>query len=260
MREFLPCIEHRFCSRHLCSNLSKKHPSEAVKLAFWNASSSTHPEAFKSAMRELEKVSKRAADKMRELDPKVWSKAHFATHSKCDSTDNNISECFNSWILKSRYMPLLEMLTEIHDMLMERLHRKRDAMRSIDCVVLPRIRKQLDQSVFESCEWRVLWDGRENFQVKWRGIGFCVNLEERTCSCRVWELTGIPCSHAICAIQKMRKDPVDFVAHWFKKEAYMNTYSHCLEVLRGEPFWEDTLGDTVLPPPFVKQLRGRPKK
>ncbi|KAK1377185.1 hypothetical protein POM88_033378 [Heracleum sosnowskyi] len=29
---------------------------------------------------------------------------------------------------------------------------------------------------------------------------------------------------------------------------------------RGEPFWEDVVGDTILPPPFVKQLRGRPKR
>lgn len=28
----------------------------------------------------------------------------------------------------------------------------------------------------------------------------------------------------------------------------------------GEPFWEETLGDTILPPTFVKQLRGRPKR
>ncbi|WOH14095.1 hypothetical protein DCAR_0933611 [Daucus carota subsp. sativus] len=192
---------------------------------------------------------------MNELDPKVWSQAYFATHSKCASTDNNISECFNAWILKTRYMPLTDMLTEIHDMLMERIHKKRDAMRDVDCVLVPKAR-----SVLESSECSVLWDGQDNFQVKWRGVGFCVNLKESTCSCRVWELTGIPCSHSVCAIQKIREDPVDYVEHWFKKDTYMRTYSFCLEVLRGEPFWKETMGDTVLPPPFVKQLRGRPKR
>ncbi|XP_063940571.1 uncharacterized protein LOC135146729 [Daucus carota subsp. sativus] len=255
VREFLPLVEHRFCARHLSSNLSKKHPGEAVKVAFWRACTSTHPAQFKVAMKDLEKHSKRAAQKMNELDPKVWSQAYFATHSKCASTDNNISECFNAWILKTRYMPLTDMLTEIHDMLMERIHKKRDAMRDVDCVLVPKAR-----SVLESSECSVLWDGQDNFQVKWRGVGFCVNLKESTCSCRVWELTGIPCSHSVCAIQKIREDPVDYVEHWFKKDTYMRTYSFCLEVLRGEPFWKETMGDTVLPPPFVKQLRGRPKR
>ncbi|KAK1382838.1 hypothetical protein POM88_020573 [Heracleum sosnowskyi] len=155
VRELLPLVEHRFCARHLSSNLTKKHPSEAIKIAFWSSSTATHPEAFKSAMRDLERHSKGAAAKMKSLESKLW------------------------------YMPLIDMLTEIHDMIMKRLHKKRDSMKSIDCVVLPTIKKELDLAIRDSNDCRVLWDGRQNFQVKWRGIGYCVNLEEKTCSCRV---------------------------------------------------------------------------
>lgn len=260
VKELLPHVEHRNCTRHIYSNLQKKHGNEAVRNAFYQASCATHAEAFKTAMRDLEKASKRAAEKMNSFEPKVWSKAFFGTHSKTDSTENNISECFNSWILKSRYMPLIDMLTDIHDLIMERLHKKRDAMINVDCIILPRAKKILDEAVKGSSECTVLWDGRQNFQVKWRGIGFCVNLQEQTCSCRVWELTGIPCCHAVTAIQRMRLNPIDFVSHYFKKDAYMKTYSHCLEVLRGEPFWEEVEGDTILPPPKMKKLRGRPKR
>lgn len=143
---------------------------------------------------------------------------------------------------------------------MERLHEKRDSMEHVDFIVLPRIKDIIDENMVESAHCKALWDGRQNFHVKWRGIGFCVNLQQQTCSCRVWDLTGIPCSHAICAIQKMRQNVYDFVSHWFKKETYMKTYSHCLEVLRGSPFWEETEGDIIFPPPMMKQLRGRPKK
>ncbi|KAK1397198.1 hypothetical protein POM88_007061 [Heracleum sosnowskyi] len=66
VRELLPLVEHRFCARHLSSNLTKKHPSEEVKIAFWSASTATHPEAFKSAMRDLERHSKGAAAKMKQ--------------------------------------------------------------------------------------------------------------------------------------------------------------------------------------------------
>ncbi|KAK1400801.1 hypothetical protein POM88_000406 [Heracleum sosnowskyi] len=103
VRELLPLVEHIFCARHLSSNLTKKHPSEAVKISFWSVSTATHPEAFKSSMRDLERHSKGAAAKMKSLEPKVWSRAYFQTHSKCDNVDNNLSECFNSWILKCRH-------------------------------------------------------------------------------------------------------------------------------------------------------------
>ncbi|XP_074342933.1 uncharacterized protein LOC141680667 [Apium graveolens] len=260
VREFLPQVEHRFCARHLSSNLIKKEANESVKLGFWAASTATFPEAFKTAIKDLEKHLKKAAGKMKTLDPKCWSHAYYETYSKYASVENNLSESFNSWILRCKCMPLIDMLTEIYDMLMERIHRKRDVMKDVDCIVLPKIRKVLAQTIKDSNECRVLWDGRENFQVKWRGISYCMNLQEGTCSCRVWELTGIPCSHAISAIQKMRNDPVDFVSHWFKKEAYTKTYSYCLEVIKGKSFWEEVLGDTVLPSLYVKQLRGRPKK
>lgn len=87
---------------------------------------------------------------MKELDAAAWSKAFFQTHSMTDSTENNISECFNSWILKARYMPIIDMLSEIHDMLMIRMHKKRDWMENLDCIIVLRIKVLLDEAVRES--------------------------------------------------------------------------------------------------------------
>lgn len=146
-------------------------------------------------MKDLQRHCKGAFEKINQLDPSGWSKAFFETHSMTDNTDNNMSECFNSWILRTRYMPLIDMLTEIHDKIMSR-----------------------------SC---------------------FVSLKNRTCSCRIWDLRGIPCSHVVTAIQQSRQNPVDFVAKWFTKETYMKTYFNCLEIIKGEEFWEEVEGDTV---------------
>ncbi|XP_074360304.1 uncharacterized protein LOC141700423 [Apium graveolens] len=59
VREFLPQVEHKFCARHLRSNLIKKEANEAIKLGFWAASTATFLEAFKIAMKDLENHSKR---------------------------------------------------------------------------------------------------------------------------------------------------------------------------------------------------------
>lgn len=211
-------------------------------------------------MKDFERVSKNASSKMKQLDAAAWSKAFFKTHSMTDSTENNMSECFNSWILKTRYMPIIDMLYEIHDMLMIRIHQKRDWMANLDCIVVPRIKVLLDEALRESNGYTALWDGREEYLVKGRGSSVAVNLKKGTYSCRVWDLTGAPCCHAVTAIQKSRQNPIDFVAHWFKKETYMKTYSYRLEVIKGEEYWEDVEGDTILPHVIIKKLRGRPKK
>ncbi|KAK1401187.1 hypothetical protein POM88_000792 [Heracleum sosnowskyi] len=174
VRELLPHAEHRNCTRHIYANLQGNSGSEAVRNAFYQASCATHPTALKEAMKFLEK----ASTKMNQFDPKVWSNTYFQTHSKTDSTENNISKSFNSWILRTRYMPLIDMFTEIHDMIMERLHEKRDAMGGVDCIVLPRIKRELDHVVKESVECSVIWDRRQDFQVKWRGIGEAELMEE----------------------------------------------------------------------------------
>lgn len=258
VKELLPHVEHRNCTRHLYSNLQGICATEPLKEAFYAACNATHPQGFKTAMRAMEKVSKPAYEKMTSLNPKVWSKAYFETHSKTDSTENNMSECFNSYIMRTRYMPITDMLTEIHDLIMARIHIRRDAMANQDTVLLPKVRKRLDGVIKDSNECSVIWDGRQNYQVKWRGIGFCVSLQNQTCSCRVWDLTGIPCIHAVSAIQSCRLNVMDYVSHYYTKAKYMQCYSHCLEVLQGAPFWEEVEGDTILPPPMVRTLRGRP--
>lgn len=156
MRELLPRVEHRLCTRHLASNLKKQAASNLVMNAFWDASTATHPQAFKKAMKTLSRASKTVFEKMSELEAGMWSKAYFQTFSLTDSTENNISECFNSWILKARYMPLIDMLVEIHDMIMTRVHQKRDRMAGQDIVIVPKAKSILDEAVKKSCGLTVL--------------------------------------------------------------------------------------------------------
>ncbi|KAK8613507.1 hypothetical protein V6N13_101266 [Hibiscus sabdariffa] len=44
-----------------------------------------------------------------------------------------------------------------------------------------------------------------------------------------WELSGIPCSHAICAMYQENKRPEDYVSHWYNKEKYLTAYNHVLQ-------------------------------
>lgn len=78
-----------------------------MKKCFWNIALSTHKVAYTEAMKEMEKHSKSAHAQLSAIDPKQWCKAFFATHSKVDNTDNNMSERFNSWIINERYASIM---------------------------------------------------------------------------------------------------------------------------------------------------------
>ena len=46
-------------------------------------------------MDELKALSTKAYGWLKPKDPRMWSKSHFSTNSKCDILLNNYSECWN---------------------------------------------------------------------------------------------------------------------------------------------------------------------
>ncbi|KAG5617470.1 hypothetical protein H5410_017294 [Solanum commersonii] len=55
-----------------------------------------------------------------------WCKVYFNSQVKCDSVDNNMSECFNSWILAARHKTIITMLDEIRVKMMTRIAKLRE--------------------------------------------------------------------------------------------------------------------------------------
>ena len=86
-----------------------------------------------------------------------------------------------------------------------------------------------------------------------------VDLQNRDCSCRYWNITGIPCSHAIACIHWTKHDPVTFVTDWLKKDAYQVAYSHGIPPMNGKKLWNEVDGSYVFPP-LTKRQPGRPKR
>ena len=60
--------------------------------------------------------------------------------------------------------------------------------------------------------------GNAKFQVTFLGAeSFVVDLRAKDCTCRGFELSGIPCPHALSCIWASGLNPVDFVDEWYKK-------------------------------------------
>lgn len=56
---------------------------------------------------------------------KKWARAFFTPHSESESIDNNMNEVFNAHILSSRHKPIITILEDIKEGLMEKLHKKK---------------------------------------------------------------------------------------------------------------------------------------
>ncbi|KAM1300063.1 hypothetical protein ACFX2H_011282 [Malus domestica] len=72
----------------------------------------------------------------------------------------------------------------------------------------------------DAYDWRCIaqWSGGTKFQVDIRGGDqFIVDLTERICSCWGFNLTGIPCNHAIVAINYRQDKPEDYLDGCYSK-------------------------------------------
>lgn len=87
-----------------------------------------------------------------------------------------------------------------------------------------------------------------------------VDLVERTCECRVFQLTGIPCGHAVVGTHSRIEQPIYFVSKYYTREIYLESYKYSLAALKAEEFWENHSVDEMMPHNIPKKLRGRPKK
>lgn len=85
------------------------------------------------------------------------------------------------------------------------------------------------------------------------GAQYAVDLAKHTCTCRRWDLTGIPCAHGVATIYR-EDDPYKY-AHWNSLRAY-TPYIHAMP---SREFWPPTNHQPVAPPKYHKQA-GRPKK
>ena len=82
--------------------------------------------------------------------------------------------------------------------------------------------------------------------VPWR---FIVDLDKKKCTCRGWQLTGLPYVHAIAFIGTRRVELEDFVDHYYSIEMFEAAYATVVPPMPGKEEWEKVeIGFKLLPP------------
>ncbi|RYR71786.1 hypothetical protein Ahy_A02g006008 [Arachis hypogaea] len=158
------------------------------------------------------------------IPPRYWSRSRFTYNSKVDTLVNNMSERFNAAIVDAREKPILTMLEDIRVKLMTRWAENRDLAQNYAGTILPRIRIKLERRSRSAGEWRPYWSAAQKYEVVSGLDKFTVDLGSFECSCRRWQLSGIPCVHAISCIKFKGFGLEPYVADCYKIETYLKCY------------------------------------
>ncbi|WOH15663.1 hypothetical protein DCAR_0935206 [Daucus carota subsp. sativus] len=246
---------------HLFQNMHKEYKGLALRRLLWKAARATTLSEFNLHMNQMKEVSPNCYEWLMQKPREQWSRSAFRTTSHSDMFVNNHCEVFNSSLSKLRDLHIITMFRELHKTIMKRIQIRRDKMITTNAVICPSAHKKLTKSIHYAGNCVVTWSGGSSYSVTSSDGGheLVVNLLKRTCACRKWDLTGLPCYHA-CACIALRNEPWENYIHdCYKKETYLQLYGHTLEPIVGPEFWEDTPEPKPLAP-AVKIPAGRPKK
>ncbi|GJW39230.1 pentatricopeptide repeat-containing protein [Tanacetum coccineum] len=126
--------------------------------------------------------------------------------------------------------------------------------------ICPNIQKRLEITKDQHRFWHVIPTGGNLFEVRNGSEAFGVDEERRNCSCRLWQLSGLPCCHAIAVIFKLNRMVEDYVPDCYRKQAFYDTYHQYLTPVGGMTFWPDCSDMSRVLPPKPRTMPGRPKK
>ncbi|XP_062230269.1 uncharacterized protein LOC133927973 [Phragmites australis] len=199
------------------------------------------------------KENPRAWKWLSDIDSKHWSRHKFSTNAKTDLVVNNISESYNAWILEAREEPMCTMMEHNRTKLMESISIKRDGAERDTWVIPPNYKKRLELEKKFASIFKVVCAGRGIWQVTCKDSQYVVDLDSRKCGYYKWDVTGVPCCHAIAAIHQFKHKPEDYISPYFTREKNIAAYEGMIMPIPDKTQWLKTDFHEVDPPLYHAQ-------
>ncbi|XP_070010328.1 uncharacterized protein LOC142163999 [Nicotiana tabacum] len=215
--EVLPKSEHRWCARHILANWSKDWRGLKRRNNFWRYARASCLAELNFHLDSLNILGNGICESLLRYNKETWCRAYFNCDKKCDIIDNNICETFNAWILAARHKTIITMLEEIRVKMMERIGMLREFADTWICDISPIAMKVYQENMAQSMRCTIKWNGEYGYEVEDTSLRVvlkhCVNMQAQTCTCRSLMLKGIPCAHAITAMNFKNLDSINYISH-----------------------------------------------
>ena len=101
METIFPTVEHRYYVKHIYNNFKVNHKGMELKSVLWRCAGTTSVKEFERGMERLKSLNEEAWKYLADMEPGQWTRSHFSPRALTDCLVNNLSEIFNSMIMKA---------------------------------------------------------------------------------------------------------------------------------------------------------------
>ena len=151
---------------------------------------------------------------------------------------------------------------------MEKMFLRRKISRKLEGKILPNVMEELNKRSRRlryshkdgGTDTEILGEveGVTKDLVHWR---YTIDLKERTCTCRHWQVTGLPCTHALCIITSFRGYNIEYYVHeYYSLPKFKKAYEKYVKPMIDRKQWPKMDPRFKLWPPILKRATGRPRE
>ncbi|XP_022159271.1 uncharacterized protein LOC111025685 [Momordica charantia] len=264
-----PTAFHGFCMRHLSESFRKEFNNPMLVRLLWDAAYALTVIEFEAKVLEIEEISQDAAYWIRRIPPRLWATAYFEG-TRFGYLTANIIESLNTWISEASGLPIIQMMECIRRQLMTWFNERRETSMQWTSILVPTAERRVAEALERARTYQVLRANEAEFEVISHEGTNIVDIRNRCCLCRGWQLYGLPCAHAVAALLSCRQNVHRFTESCFTVATYRKSYSQTIHPIPDKSLWKEisendadankALVEVVINPPKSLKPPGRPRK
>ncbi|XP_049402862.1 uncharacterized protein LOC125866619 isoform X2 [Solanum stenotomum] len=257
---------HGYCLRYLGEKLYKdlhgRFSHEARRLLIqdlYAAAYAPKVEDFERCVENIKAISPDAYSWVVQSDPEHWANALFGG-ARYDHMTTNFGQLFRDWVSDVSEFPITQMVDALRGRMMELNYTRRVDSSHWLTGLTPSMEEKLQDETSKAISLQVLHSHGSTFEVRGEAVDI-VDIDNWNCTCKAWQLNGLPCCHAIAVLERLGRSPYEYCSRYFTTESYHLTYSESINPipLLEKPVIAEVDMEILVSPPPTKRPPGRPK-
>ncbi|KAG9144643.1 hypothetical protein Leryth_020945 [Lithospermum erythrorhizon] len=258
-------VYHGYClhylSEQLIRDLKGQFSHEVKRLLIedlYAAAYAPTPEGFRGVLENIRSISPEAYNWVQRNEPARWANAFFQG-SRYNHMTSNFGELFYSWASDADELPITQMVDAIRGKITELIYNRQTESNQWPTRLTPVMEGKLEKESMKVHSLQVVVSANNKYEVRGETIEI-VDVDNSDCSCNGWQLSGIPCCHAVYVISCLHRDVYDYCARYFTTENYRLTYSEYINPIQNieRPNQKNASQGAVVTPPPTRRPPGRP--
>ncbi|XP_030505667.2 uncharacterized protein LOC115720643 [Cannabis sativa] len=263
-----PSAFHGFCLRYVSENFRDTFKNTKLVNIFWNAVYALTTVEFESKINEMVEISQDVIPWFDHFPPQLWAVAYFEGVRYGHFT-LGVTELLYNWAQECHELPIVQMMEHVRQQLTSWFDERRDMGLRMTSILVPSAEKRIAEAIADARCYQVLRANEVEFEIVSTERTNIVDIRTRTCSCRRWQIYGLPCAHAAAALISCRHNVHLFAEACFTVGSYREAYSQAINPIPDKSLWheqgEGTDGgnakvEIMIRPPKTRRPPGRPKK